>query len=553
MTHERAPSGPWPLVVLSLAGALGACAEAPEPVAVELVPLSPREQLIRLSMDLRGIHPTEVELAAIDAAPGLYSDFVERYLTDPRFLDRMIEVYDLAWHTRAERLYLESDRELTDADAAALADELGEEPLRLLRHVIANDLPYTDVVTAPFSFATPRVASYWDMTYPEGADGWQISTYHDGRPHAGVLTMSTFWQRYPSMGGNANRHRANAISRVFLCDDFLMRPIVVNRTAVDQLALDPEDAIRTNDTCQSCHASLDPLASNLFGFFNDFEGLEEGRVYRAEGELQWQQYSGRSPGYFGRPTANLTELGQQVADDPRFVRCAVQTAFEGLNQRDAGDPEWPEIEKHLAAFEEGDLSVRALVRSIVSDPLYVAAAVRGDEELAARLPTVRTASPRQLADTIHALTGYRWSFGGREALKTNTRGLNVLAGGVDDVTVLNPSYLPAVGAAFVHERLAQAAAWHVVQHDLSPDREDDARLLVYVGVDDDPTSNPEGFRLQIRELYLRITGIPLPEGAPEETALVDLWVSLHSMSASSADAWAGVVSAVLRDPRVLFY
>jgi len=45
--------------------------------------------------------------------------------------------------------------------------------------------------------------------------------------------------RYPSMGGNANRHRANAVSRTLLCDDYLARPIVLNRPAVDPLSLSP--------------------------------------------------------------------------------------------------------------------------------------------------------------------------------------------------------------------------------------------------------------------------------------------------------------------------
>ena len=40
-------------------------------------------------------------------------------------------------------------------------------------------------------------------------------------------------------------------------------------------------------------------------------------------------------------------------------------------------------------------------------------------------------------------------------------------------------------------------------------------------------------------------------GSPDE--LVLLWQRIYSIQASPVDAWAGVVSAVLRDPAVLFY
>ena len=66
--------------------------------------------------------------------------------------------------------------------------------------------------------------------------------------------MNAVWQRYPSMGGNANRHRANAVSKLLLCDDYLSRPIVLNRSAVDQLTIDPEDA-KEDKTMKHTHTA----------------------------------------------------------------------------------------------------------------------------------------------------------------------------------------------------------------------------------------------------------------------------------------------------------
>ena len=544
------------LVGAALALALGAAAcDQPEETEPYLTALSPRDQLIRLSVDLRGVHPSPAEITAIEADPGLYGDFVERYLDDGRFDARLRELYNLQFLTRAGDTYFDLEEAgLEDVGAPAVADALAEEPLRLISRIYAEDLPISELVTADYTMANNVTARMWDVELLDGGDGWQRGHYRDGRPHAGVLTMTTIWQRYPSMGGNANRHRANAISRLLLCDDYLSRPIVLNRAAVDQLTVDPETAISTNVGCQSCHSTLDPLAAHLFGFFSydEPDSLRDSVTYRPENEEAWRDYSGKEPAYYGRPTANLTELAQEIADDRRFVECQASVIFEGLTQREIADEDWTELSDHLAVFEKNDLRLRPLIRSIVLSDEYRAAAT-SDPELAERLATVKTVSPAQLAAIIENLTGYTWEFDGREGLLEPDGGLAVLAGGVDGAYVSVPTYKPSVGMVFVQERLAQAAAWTVANADLDPDRTADARLLAYVTIEDTPESAPEAFDAQIRALYERITGEPLADDATEPDALVAVWKELYSVDASPTAAWAGVISAVLRDPRILFY
>jgi hypothetical protein len=107
--------------------------------------------------------------------------------------------------------------------------------------------------------------------------------------------------------------------------------------------------------------------------------------------------------------------------------------------------------------------------------------------------------------------------------------------------------------AFVQERLAQAAGWHVATHDLARERPDEPILLRLVTVEDTPDSAPDAFDAQMRLLYLDITGIPLAEQATEPTELVDLYKTLLSVDESPVSAWAGIVSVVLRDPSIVLY
>jgi len=553
-----------PILTLALLGAaLVGCqpADDPEQPADGIVLLSP-QQLTRLSVDLRGIHPSEAELEQIDTDPLLYEDFVDRYLKDDRFLDRMEDVWNLRFLTRTGDLYnIESfdDSILRGVPEEVVADEIAEEPLQLVRQIIADDRPYTDVVLADYTMADPEVAWVWGIDIPDTSQGagWQPGHYHDGRAEAGILTMTTTWTRFPSAGVNHNRHRANQLSRLLLCEDYLARPVSFSRTQIDALVSgDPEDVIRDTQTCQSCHNSLDPLAANFFGFWWEQDGdFRQQTTYRPEDEDLWREFAQKAPGFYGRPTHGIRELAEEVASDERFDECAVKTVFEGLTQRDTDDSDWTELYRHQAVFDDAGMVVRPLVKSIVMSHEYRAKDVTDDADpaLVDKLVTVKQADPAQLAGIIADKTGYRWKFDGRDGLTTNDLGLQVLGGGIDSRYVTVPSHDPSVGIVFIQKRLAEAAGWHVAEHDLDPDRADDAILLKSVNRNDTPESNPTAFDAQIRDLYLQITGEPLADDATEPADLEVLWKQLYSVEASPEQAWAGVVAMVLRDPRVLFY
>lgn len=525
--------------------------------------LDARAQLTRLSVDLRGMHPTTEELDAIEESPARYAAFVDRYLQDPRFLDRVEEIFNLTIRTRTGDTYFEpTEAGLSADEAARIGSAIGDEPLKLIRHIVENDLPYTEVVLADYALANPITAAMWgvELDNPE-LSGWQTGHYADAREHAGILSSTTMWLRYPSAGVNANRHRANTVSRILLCDDYLSRPVSFSRTQIDALTSgDPEDVIRDTPACQSCHSTLDPLASHFFGYWWEREGgLDDQTTYRPEDEQMWRDpdKSGKSPGYFGVPTGSMKEMAELLADDPRFVDCAVETVFEGLTQRTVVEEDWTELRVHRDAFASSGLVIKDLVRSIVMSEEYRAAEAT-DAALASRLPTVKMASTTQLSGIISEKTGYRWDFDGRDGLRYNDDGLVVLGGGIDSRYVTSPSHDPSVGMVFIQERFAQAAGWHVARHDLDPAREGEAILLRYVTALDDPETSRSAFAAQIESLYIDITGRPLApleqEQEPEEVErLIVLWQQLFSVEADPEMAWAGVVSVVLRDPAVLFY
>jgi hypothetical protein len=188
----------------------------------------------------------------------------------------------------------------------------------------------------------------------------------------------------------------------------------------------------------------------------------------------------------------------------------------------------------------------------VRSPEYRASAA-DDDALHARLATVKMVSPTQLQGIIADITEYTWTFDGVRGLESHALGLPLLLGGIDGTNVTRRGYDPSVGAVFVQERLAQSASWHVARHDLDPAREDAAILLRFVTIDDTPDQDLAAFEQQIRSLYLDSTGHPLAQNASQVPNLVALWRQILSVEGDPEAAWAGVVSAVLRDPLVLTY
>lgn len=270
-----------------------------EPEAEALPSLEAPRLLRRASLDLRGKLPSAAELNQVAANPQRYEEIATTYLQDPAVEDRMVELLNEQWWTRLdafEVIYL--DYGLADSQEHAFNRAIGEEPLRLIAHVIAQDLPWSTVVTSDWTMANPLLAELWTLEREDG-EGWQKAYYSDGRPPVGVLATNGLWWRYTTTSSNMNRSRAAAISRLLLCADYLDRPVSFEE---GEEVVEVEAAVRNDPYCLACHAAIDPLAANLFGFWwlSQYSRVEQ-QHYHPERESLAEQFLEVSPSYFGTP------------------------------------------------------------------------------------------------------------------------------------------------------------------------------------------------------------------------------------------------------------
>jgi len=522
----------------------------PAVVAPSTSAVNPIDMLTRVSMDVRGIRPSVADVDNILADPDALDDLIDDYLSDARFPERVMDLYSEIYLTQAEVFSVQPASFSFDDGVSGFeyAQSIGEEPLRILATVAAEDLPYTDIVTADWTMHNPVLAQMYPTDYPADGLGWQKSHYTDGRPTAGVLSTNGMWWRYGSTTSNLNRKRANQVSRIFLCNDYLTRPIEFDR---DVNLLDEEavsDAIQNDPGCVACHVSLDPLASYLYGFwYIDDTSAGDTTHYHPERELLFQRFDVPEPAYYGQAGGNLSDLGQHIAGDPRFIECAVEQAYTRLMGRDALLTDGDALAIHREAFLAGGLTLRALFRSILSHPRYRSAA-----EAPSGFVTKKMATASLMASQIEALTGFAWTQSGVEMMASDQVGVGNLAGRADGYRMVRDSRSPNATMLLVSARLAEAAAAHVIVTE-APQAPAQRTLFTEVTFTESPRTDTSTMAAQIQRLHKAVLGRAVAPDGEEVEANLALWQELYEATDDPYVAWGGVLIALLRDPEFLLY
>lgn len=544
-----------------------ACAPAPAPATITevaawtspvvpsadttLLPLDAPRFLRRLSLDLRGVLPSIAELDAVEADPTQIDTLREAWMHDPAFEARVMILLGERWQTRIDEylMYYTEYWQLAGDPRNEYPFEraVGEEPVRLLAHIAAADVPWTEVVTADYTLTHGILVGLWptDRTDP-GGEPWQVAHYTDGRPAAGVLATNGLWWRYFSTLSNLNRGRAAALARLLLCEDYLSRPVSFSADTALVGAEGIESALRENPYCMGCHASLDPVASALFGFYtaNEYAGDEAERYHPAR-EPYGTTALGLAPEWYGRPVSGLAEMGQAIAADPRFARCTAITAAELYWRRPVTPEDFDRVDGIRAAWEAGDRRFTAAVRAATESPVYRAGGMTAEatEADAGREPTVRLMDATLLDPVLTDLTGFHWTDDrGFAVLDNDTYGFRVMGGAVDGDAVTRVQATPSLTWSLTVQRAAEGAAQTAVNAAGTP-----GALLT-----DTITLAPEdpGFDAALDALVWRLTATR-PDAAWHD-ALTTLWADVADQSDPDT-AWRAVLTALLRDPLFVSY
>ncbi len=416
-------------------------------------------------------------------------------------------------------------------------DAIRREPLELLRYIVEQDRPFTEILTADYTMVSPYSARGYGI-YEEVKDKFEdpddpfefiptkikalknragkVQPSKDGDyPHAGLLSMFQYLRRYPTTETNRNRLRARMYYDHFLGVDIMsLAPRVGDAAAIDaQYEIPTMQAAE----CVVCHRTIDPIA----GLFQDY--------YNEMGH-----YGPRNDGWFddmfgpGREGDDLPEseqwralqwLGERTVTDPRFAVAMAEHVYYILMGRKVlrppGDIEDPQfaarrraylaqrelIETAAARFTESGFNLKTIVQVLTVSSFYradgLAVAVEQPERQAELddIGIVRMLSPEQIERKIIAIFGRPWGrLDGSYA---------ILYGGIDSKEVTERLTDPSGAIGSLQRILANAVACQNVAADfILPPAE--RRLFPNIEPDVTPNADDPKVENQIRDAIVHL-------------------------------------------------
>ena len=340
---------------------------------------SPAKTLRRAALIFAGRLPTQAELDAVDdgresslrrairslmTGPGFHEFLIrasnDRLLTDRHLTDVLddrevflVDFTNQAWEMEKavyENPGLERARRIWKH---AVQFGVSHAPLELIAHVIENDLPFTEVLTAdyimanpfsaraygattrfdnpddPYEFRPSTIARYFrndeSKIWIEDDDRWKwivnpgnLSTDY---PHAGILNTTVFLRRYPTTATNRNRARSRWTYYHFLGLD--VEKSAARTTDPDALA-DTDNPTLKNPACTVCHIVLDPVA----GAFQNYG--EEGLYRDAWGGLDSLAGLYKRPRDGSQSPYRNGDTWYRDMRDPGFDRALAPNAYNSL-------------------------------------------------------------------------------------------------------------------------------------------------------------------------------------------------------------------------------
>jgi hypothetical protein len=487
--------------------------------------LNAQETLRKASLALGGRLPTEAEEKWVEehGEAGL-SNVLDHLMTEPAFYVRVREMYNDLFLTdryvggdRATNLLDEDDypnrrwydnykREdgqfannnnqsgSYDSIRSYSNDGLAREAIQLIAHVIKEDRPFTEILTADYTMVNPFSAKVYgldNVPFKNQNDPTEYAEARiDGIPHAGVLTSPMMLNRFPTTATNRNRHRSRMVYLFFLGTDILK--------AAEQ-PLDPAKAeanfpnpTRDAPECIVCHANIDPIA----GAFQKWD--DQGRF---RPDIKW--HTDMFPPGFNKETLNpndydrgLAWLGERLAKDPRFALATVYTVYTGLTGQKPlipGDNKSADFDAlfqgYLAQtntfqgiadkFVASKFNFKTVVKEVINSPYFRAknidhALSTTEANILGEVGMGRLLTPEQLDRKVEAVLGVAWKSNGTRNL-TSTNLYEIFYGGIDSDSVTARVTSPNGIMAGVQERMANEMACTMTAREFS--QKPDVRVL----------------------------------------------------------------------------
>lgn len=145
-----------------------------------------------------------------------------------------------------------------------------EESRRFVQYVLTNDVPFTELFTANYSFIDKTLAEFYGIPAP--ANDWDRVMLPDSAKRRGLLTHASFLTQSGGHGRDLNTiFRGKVMFERLFCRSMPPTPEGVNPVEANK---DVDDRTIANG-CSHCHSEVDPLG-RIFDVYDDEGALIAG-------------------------------------------------------------------------------------------------------------------------------------------------------------------------------------------------------------------------------------------------------------------------------------
>lgn len=608
-----------------------------------IVMLDDRKLLRRVTLSLAGRLPTDAETAAIvSQGRGAMPAILDEIMKEEAFYARLREGFNdifltvgqldnpetnlsyehfektRNWPEKFDQLIRISDPKAREQAGYKVWNDyrnalLGE-PMKLVEHIVRNDRPFTEIVTADYIMVTPYTSRGYGIfdevrsKFKNPDDPFEYVSVklkalrgrsHDedqdsatgSYPHAGLLTTFQYLRRYPTTETNRNRLRARMYYQQFLGIDVLELAARVT----DAAAVTAKFKVPTMQAseCVVCHKTVDPVA----GLFQDFWRFDAVYGKRKDGWFKDMF----APGFEGEDLPekerwrSLQWLGERTAKDPRFAVAMVEHVYYILSGRkvlqppkDLDDPLFAakrrayqaqrrQVETTAVHFSQHGFNLKGVFKDWVLSDFYRAdglATAAADPQRRAEVDDIglmRMLAPEQIERKVKAVFGEPWG-------KMNEQ-VAMLYGGIDSKEVTERAADPSGAMGAIQRMLADEVACKQTALDFTR-MPGERRLFPNIEPDIVPGTSPEAdekIHRAIAYLHERVLGRSDTLDSPEVERTYQLFAGIVADAAGQKNinpnesywcsrglatapqdpkytirAWRAVITYLLRRPEFLY-
>jgi hypothetical protein len=250
---------------------------------------------------------------------------------------------------------------------AELASAFNLETNKLIEKVVFDQpSSYLDLFTSKQTFVNATLATQYGLAAPVGGEGW-VSYADDKR--AGILSHGSVLAAFSKFSDTSPTQRGIFIQTRLLCNKIGSPPATVNvdqpPAAPDKVCkLDRYDAHRELDSCNGCHAQLDPIGYGL-------ENYDIGGKYRTHDDAHEECVlpdKGELPGYgeFSGPG----QLARLLVESGQLEACFMQQLMSYAVGRELRTEEAAAKDALVTSFKADGYSLQKLLTHYVSDDRF---------------------------------------------------------------------------------------------------------------------------------------------------------------------------------------